>query len=479
MSAHIKKQPAFRKWKAGCCSVCVGKASFDAERCADVGADAGWHGAFVEADGGVVDAGGAAWHLGAEGHHGEGEDFFEIAEILAPAEGLGVGRGGDARRVLGEGGEDAVVQRAVVDDRGHAGDEARFGAAAEEGREIFAERDDARFQLVAQAVVVGAQGAAKLGVGGHDVVGGAGCDGADGKHCGFKGGRFAADEPLQGVVDLHGAEDGIVAGVGRCAVGAGAVHAGDEFVGGCVERSVGLVEHAAFQHWRHMEREGAAVVGADDAVLQNVEGAGGAFFVGLEEDAGAVGERAFVALEQNGGAEEHGCVEIVAAVVRPGGLCGKLFAAFFLHGQGVGVGAQDEPCGAVADLADDGAGRWFCKSDAVLGEHGADEIKGLWQIVAAFGVAMERTTPIDERWLERQRFFVDVHLSGLLAEEEIGENDHAKNDAVIAEDLEVVLGDVGDEELDGEDRHEESDDHAEKQDAGFVGCEAEAKLDEL
>ena len=131
-----------------------------------MGADAGWHGAFVEADGGVVDAGGAAGHLGAEGLHGEGEDFFEIAEILAPAEGLGVGRGAHTRRVLGEGGEDALVQRAVVDDRRYTGDEARFGAAAEEGREIFAERDDARFQLVAQAVVVGAQGAAELGVGG-------------------------------------------------------------------------------------------------------------------------------------------------------------------------------------------------------------------------------------------------------------------------------------------------------------------------
>ena len=71
-------------------------------------------------------------------------------------------------------------------------------------------------------------------------------------------------------------------------------------------------------------------------------------------------------------------------------------------------------------------------------------------------------------------------MKGLcLTKQKISNYDNPKNDAVVTENLEVVLLDVGDQELDGNDGYKEGHNHAENENHEFVGGEPEAEFYEL
>lgn len=169
---------------------------------------------------------------------------------------------------------------------------------------------------------------------------------ADGHHQRMEGIVQARYEGLQIEQHRAGRHDGVMAEMGRGAVGGGAVDEAAEIRAGGHERSVIDGERALRDVGGHMDAEGGVHV-VRAVVVEVVLHAVARFLGGLEEELHRAGDLVLMGGEESGRAEEHGRVAVVAASVHDARIfAGEVSAGLFVQRQRVDVGTeQDDPAG--------------------------------------------------------------------------------------------------------------------------------------
>ena len=209
-------------------------------------------------------------------------------------------------------------------------------------------------------ISVGAHRAGEVGRAGDNVARGAAVQLADGNDGGFVGANLARNDGLQGIDDLGGHHDGVVAALGHGAVARGAADIDAEPVGIGHARA-GLAAYGAGVDLAPDVRGVGAVDAVEDTRADHELGALAVFLAGLEDDADFAVDVVGHMAQDLQRAEHHGDMAVVAAGVHAALVdAGELFAGLLGDGQGVDVGAQQDAAAWRAVLAI-GVGRGAAK----------------------------------------------------------------------------------------------------------------------
>ena len=347
-------------------------------------------------------------------HEHAGDLLSHQGEVLG-------GAGGDAG-IAGEAGDGQLLhiahhlsgQGGVADQGADLAGEHNLSGAAVDGCGTLADLHHTLLQQLPGIGAVGTDGTGEQSALRNDVGSGTGLELTHGEDSGIAGVALPGNQLLQSQVDMDADVDGVDGHLGIGTVRAAALDVNLEAVHGEHNGLAGVVVH---KH-THGDLAGAHMVGQShiglgilqNAVGQHIHGAGEVLLAGLEHELDGAVQLSLVLLQQLGGGQQHGGMEVMAAAVTLStGGAGKGQAAELGHGQSIHVcPEQDHLAAGLADGGSDtlAAGLGL---NAVLGQL-LHNIGGcLGHMHAHFCIGVEVTAVLHNLVLQLQCALIVVH----------------------------------------------------------------------